>query len=130
MKYAYFYYLLVMKIEFIRINHIQICIPGGELKRGRKFYCQLLGLKEIQRPDSLKKEEGFWLRAGNTEIHISAESFSEISKKHPAFEIKEINNVKAYLTQAGVRIKDQVKIPGINRFSIYDYWDNRIELWK
>lgn len=117
-----------MKIEFKRIDHVQICIPKGEEKKGRKFYCDILGLKEVERPESLIMEEGFWLEVGNTQIHISTEDLSGTSKRHPAFEIKELDKVREYLIKMGVKIKDQVKITGTDRFTIFDYWDNRIEL--
>ena len=117
-----------MKINFKRIDHIQISIPEGDVERARKFYVEILGLKEIERPASLKTEEGLWLIAGNTQIHISTENTINKSKRHPAFEIDDLDNVKNYLIEKGVKIMEQVKIEGIKRFSIYDYWDNRIEL--
>ncbi len=117
-----------MKINFKTINHIQLCIPKGEEDKARKFYCDILGLKEIKQPDSLKNDGGFWLEMGNIELHIGIENFDKKSKQHPAFEIDDLVNVKRYLIQNGVKTKDHAKIPGVNRFSIYDFWDNRIEL--
>ena len=50
-----------MKINFTKINHVQICIPNGEEEKGREFYCGILGLREIERPKSLHKMGGFWI---------------------------------------------------------------------
>tara|TARA_B110000091_G_C13353926_1_gene285492 strand:+ start:296 stop:427 length:132 start_codon:yes stop_codon:yes gene_type:complete len=39
-----------------------------------------------------------------------------------------LKEVKDYLIKRGVQIKEDDKIPGIKRFSIFDFWHNRIEL--
>jgi len=116
-----------MIIKYNRLNHIQICIPKGEEERGREFYCEILGLKEIPKPKPLIKNGGFWLEIANIQLHIGTEDLEGKSKRHPAFEVKNLNEVKGYLERKGVRIKEDAKIPGVNRFSFYDFWENRIE---
>ena len=59
-----------MNIKFKKLNHVQICIPKGEEEKGREFYCGILGLNEIEKPDSLKKNGGFWLEVANIQLHI------------------------------------------------------------
>lgn len=117
-----------MNINFIKINHIQICIPINEEEKARKFYCGILGLEEIKRPKSLKKIKGFWLKMADISLHIGTEKLVGTSKRHPAFEVDDLNNVKQYLQNNNVKITEDIKIPGINRFSFYDPWENRIEL--
>ena len=117
-----------MDINFKKINHVQICIPKDEEERGREFYCKILGLNEIKKPESLRKNGGFWLEIADIELHIGTENIEAQSKRHPAFEIDNLNEVKEYLIKKGVQIKKDTKIEGINRFSIFDFWDNRIEL--
>lgn len=116
-----------MKIKYHRLHHIQICIPQGEEEKGREFYCSILGLKEISKPEPLKERGGFWLEVADIQLHIGTEQMEGTSKRHPAFEIDNLEEVKAYLVGKGVRIKEDLKLPEINRFSIFDYWDNRIE---
>ena len=72
-----------MKINFKKINHIQICIPKGEETKGREFYCGILGLQEIEKPESLKKNGGFWLaRVQNKSLkHLS--NWQEFLIKNP-----------------------------------------------
>ncbi|AUS06302.1 VOC family protein [Pseudotamlana carrageenivorans] len=117
-----------MKINFQKIDHVQICIPIGEEEKGRAFYCDILGLKEIKRPESIKHIGGFWLEMANINLHIGTEKMEGKSKRHPAFEVENINEVKSYLISKGVKVKEDAEIPGISRFSFYDFWDNRIEL--
>lgn len=117
-----------MHIRIRRIDHIQICIPEGEEEGGRDFYCRLLGLKEIEKPEALKKNGGFWLKAGDVQIHIGTEKMEKsTSKRHPAFEIDDLDAVKIYLQEQGIRVKEEQAIPGLKRFSFFDYWENRIE---
>jgi len=39
-----------MKINFKRLDHVQLCVPEGEVENARTFYCEVLGLQEIERP--------------------------------------------------------------------------------
>ncbi|WP_242204072.1 VOC family protein [Aestuariivivens insulae] len=117
-----------MKINFKKINHVQICIPIGEEDKGREFYCDILGLKEIKRPESLSHMGGFWLEMANIHLHIGTENLKGKSKRHPAYEVENISEVKSYLINKGVKVTEDVEISGIIRFSFYDLWDNRIEL--
>lgn len=39
-----------MQIAFKKLNHIQLCIPKNKEKEARAFYCDILGLKEIEKP--------------------------------------------------------------------------------
>ncbi len=117
-----------MKINFKQLDHIQLCIPIGEEQKGREFYCGILGMEEIDKPDALKKNGGFWLQLKGFQIHIGTEVMIGHSKRHPAFEVEDLDDVRQYLDQLGVKIKEDGKTPGLNRFSIFDPWQNRIEL--
>lgn len=66
------------------LHHVQITIPKGEEKLGKKFYCNILGLKETEKPNSLKGRGGFWLKVGNKDVHVGTEnSFDKINDKSP-----------------------------------------------
>jgi catechol 2,3-dioxygenase-like lactoylglutathione lyase family enzyme len=116
------------QILFKKLDHIQLCIPVGMEQEGRAFYCGILGLAEVEKPEPLKKNGGFWLQMADVQLHIGVEAMEGKSKRHPAFEIEKIAEAKAYLVSKGVRVKDDAAIPGVTRFSIFDPWDNRIEL--
>ena len=55
------------------LHHVLITIPKGAEAQGRDFYCQVLGLNEIEKPKSLKGRGGFWLQAGNMEVYVGTE---------------------------------------------------------
>ncbi len=116
------------KIEFRRLNHIQICIPKNKEEEAKRFYCDLLRLEEIEKPEYLRKNGGFWLRVADIELHIGTENVENKSKRHPAFEVLKLDRIKRALKNSGVRIKEDKSLPRFNRFSFYDPFNNRIEL--
>jgi catechol 2,3-dioxygenase-like lactoylglutathione lyase family enzyme len=118
-----------MKIQFKRLDHVQVSIPVGNEDRAREFYGVLLGLAEIEKPEVLKKNGGLWYSVADVQLHVGAEDVVAPSKRHPAFEVEEVKSVRAYLEQHGVRVKDEPDIPGVvQRFSFFDPFGNRIEL--
>ncbi|MFY4773552.1 VOC family protein [Metabacillus sp. RGM 3146] len=117
-----------MNINYVKLDHIQICIPIGKETEAKTFYLDLLGFKEIEKPDSLKANGGFWTRAGGTEIHFGVEKMDhEKSKRHPAFEVTGVNKLKEQFLSAGIKVQEEKPIPGVNRFSFFDPFNNRIE---
>ena len=52
------------------------------------------------------------------------------SKRHPAFEVEELERIREYLQQNRVEIKEEPVVPGLKRFSFFDPFDNRIEFME
>jgi len=117
-----------MKINFQRLNHIQLCIPPDAEEQAREFYGALLGLREIEKPAPLRANGGLWFEIADIQLHIGVERDQSKSKRHPAFEIENIEAVRNYLEANGVRTRDESSLAGIERFSFFDPFDNRIEL--
>ncbi|MGD6817598.1 VOC family protein [Metabacillus sp. 84] len=116
------------KIKFNNVDHVQICVPKDAEEEAREFYLEIIGLNEVSKPESLRKNGGFWCRAGKIEVHIGLEEMDYVrSKRHPAFEIADIEAAKKLLQAAGVRINAEPPIPGRDRFSFADPFGNRIE---
>lgn len=118
-----------MKVQFKRFDHVQVCIPRGMEDAARDFYGRLLGLEEIEKPEVLKANGGLWYAVADVQLHVGVEDVVAPSKRHPAFEVDEAKQVRAYLEQHNVRTKDEPDIPGVvHRFSLFDPFGNRIEL--
>ena len=117
-------------ITFKRLDHVQLCIPIGKEEEARSFYVGLLGLQEIPKPESLIANGGFWVQCGDIQLHIGVEPMTEglKSKRHPAFEVEHLNEVRTYLEEYGVATQNEKPIPGVERFSFFDPFYNRIEL--
>ncbi len=119
-----------MKIRFNRLNHVQVCIPRGAEDRARAFYADVLGLKEIEKPEALKPSGGIWFEIADIQLHVGIEDEVTASKRHPAFEVEDIDGVRKYLEEHGVRTRDEPALPSIARFSFFDPFGNRVELMQ
>jgi catechol 2,3-dioxygenase-like lactoylglutathione lyase family enzyme len=116
-------------IRFIRgIDHVQIAIPKNEEDTAREFYIIQLGFHEIEKPENLKKNGGFWLQAGVHQLHIGiAENFQPAPKAHPAFKLRELEKYKKKIESNGVVTNPGEMLPGAKRFYVTDPFQNRIE---
>ena len=116
-----------MSFSIRRLDHIQITVPSHGESEARRFYGDILGLPEIEKPEALKPNGGMWFQAADIQIHIGVEGPQAQSKRHPAFEVANLAALRAHLEHHGVRLKDDIPIPGIHRFSCFDPFGNRIE---
>jgi catechol 2,3-dioxygenase-like lactoylglutathione lyase family enzyme len=112
-------------IDFKRIDHVQISIPKGKEDEARAFYTDVLGLKEIPKPESLMKNGGLWYLIANIELHLGIEP-EIITRRHPAFEIADVAAARILL-QDKVKIVEEPHIPGRTRFAFIDPFGNKIE---
>jgi catechol 2,3-dioxygenase-like lactoylglutathione lyase family enzyme len=107
------------------LDHVQVAAPPGCEADARAFYGELLGLAEIEKPDSLRGRGGVWFE----QLHVGVEEdFRPARKAHPALRVQDIDSLAARLTAAGKRIEWDDALPGIRRFYTSDPWGNRVEL--
>jgi catechol 2,3-dioxygenase-like lactoylglutathione lyase family enzyme len=111
------------------VNHVQISIPKGAEDKAREFYCGVLGLKEIPKPEALIGRGGFWLELGPQQIHFGAEDDVDRAKTkgHVAYEVIDLEAWRSRLTTAGCVVSDGIPIPGCERFEFRDPFGNRVE---
>ena len=111
------------------VNHVQISIPTDAEDEARGFYCGVLGLKEIPKPEALAGRGGFWLDLGTAQIHFGTEDNIDRSrtKAHVAYEVEDLEAWRARLEEAGCEVLDGIPIPGCDRFEFRDPFGNRVE---
>ncbi|MBI3561121.1 MAG: VOC family protein [Gammaproteobacteria bacterium] len=114
----------------IAVNHVQITVPEGQEKEAKEFYCNLLGLKEVEKPDVLKPNGGFWMQSGNIQIHVGIESGVDRNqtKAHVAYEVTGIESWRSKLEAENIVVLNSQLIPGFKRFEFRDPFGNRVEL--
>jgi catechol 2,3-dioxygenase-like lactoylglutathione lyase family enzyme len=115
------------------INHAQIMIAPGEEEAVRAFYSGLLGFAEIEKPAPLKARGGFWLEAGDRQLHVGVERPGEgidrrKTRAHVAYEVSGLEGFRARLAAAGVAILDGEPVAGLRRLELRDPAGNRVEL--
>jgi catechol 2,3-dioxygenase-like lactoylglutathione lyase family enzyme len=113
----------------LAIHHAQITIPKDSEDRAREFYCGVLGLHEIPKPDELAGRGGFWLEIGDRQLHVGTEDDVDrhTTKAHVAYRVDDLESWRSVLSEAGVEVKDGIQIPGMRRFEFRDPFGNRIE---
>lgn len=110
------------------IDHIQIAAPQGSEDAARKFYGELLGMKEIPKPENLRNRGGCWFQCGTHEVHIGIQQdFMPSTKAHPGFTVNALEQLKSRLHEAKYTISEDQPIEGRARFFTQDPFGNRIE---
>lgn len=113
----------------LKIDHAQITIPKGEETKAREFYCEFLGLTEIEKPESLKGRGGFWMEIGGFQIHVGTEDDFDRTKTkaHLAYQVENLVDWREKLEKRGIETIDGVEIPNLRRFEFRDPFGNRVE---
>lgn len=117
------------KLLILKVQHAQITIPKGAETQAREFYCGVLGLREIPKPEILQPRGGFWLEIGAFQVHIGTEDNTERqnSKAHIAYEVEDLEGWREKLIENNVEILEGIPIPFYNRFEFRDPFGNRVE---
>ena len=114
------------------LDHVQVAAPPGCDREARGFYRDLLGLRELEKPEALRAGGGVWFAAGAQELHVGvAEDFSPATKAHPGLRVgsdAELERLAEALVTAGADVHWDDRIAGRRRFFTADPWGNRVEL--
>ncbi|MBI1815756.1 MAG: VOC family protein [Deltaproteobacteria bacterium] len=113
----------------LRLHHAQISIPQGSEDQARQFYCGVLGLREVEKPEELRGRGGLWLQVGDSQVHVGTEDGVDrtATKSHVAYEVSALASWRARLEQHGTTTLDGIPIPGYTRFEFRDPFGNRVE---
>ena len=114
---------------FTSIEHVQLAMPAGQEETARHFYCGLLGMTEIPKPEELARRGGCWFESGSVQVHLGVEAdFRPAKKAHPALRCRDYEAWVLRLRAARIDVRDDDSIPGVRRCHISDPFGNRIEL--
>jgi len=111
------------------VHHAQVSIPLGAEETARAFYCGILGLTEIPKPDALIGRGGFWLDLNGFQIHFGTEDGvdRERTKAHIAYLVHDLSSWRTKLEANAIMVVDGIPIPGYDRFEFRDPFGNRVE---
>ncbi len=119
------------------IHHVNLTIEVGPeaLEDAFNFYHELLGMELLPRPEETDSgRPGYWLAVGNSgqQIHISSEPKAEdlngASRRHSAFLVDNLTELRSRLTEAGIKATIPEETPGQRRMFCRDPFGNRLEL--
>lgn len=110
------------------IDHIQLAIPKGGESIAAAYYRDALGLKEVDKPESLKANGGVWFGNAGVNIHLGVEvDFRAAKKAHPALRVDDLDALAKRLVVAGYSVLWDDRLPNTRRFYSDDPYGNRIE---
>ena len=108
---------------------MQLAAPPGCEAEARRFFGDVLGLEELEKPEPLRSRGGVWFRVGPQQLHVGVEHhFAPARKAHPAFSVTNYDELLARLDAAGAQVQPDDSIPGLRRCFVLDPWENRLEL--
>ena len=97
---------------FKGIHHVSINVK--DVEEARVFYVDKLGLEIIERPDL--GFPGYWLKAGEQEIHlIGIDSGRPLKEQHFALYVENVDETVAFFNELAIKVSKSNVIPGICR---------------
>ena len=117
---------MAVPLQISQIDHCSVIIT--DVERSRRFYRDVLGLKEINKPRTFDFVV-LWFDLGNMHIHLLLkEDPDTVSPRHFALRVADAAKARAYFREQGVAIQETTLIPSADRFFIHDPDGNRIEI--
>ncbi|MEV4705808.1 VOC family protein [Actinoplanes sp. NPDC049316] len=117
-----------MAFAFERLHHVLLAIPPGGEDVARAFYGGVLGMTELEKPESLRHRGGCWFRGGGWELHLGVEKeFVPARKAHPGVLVDDLDALAAVLRDAGRPVDWDPDFPGHRRLYSFDEHGNRLE---
>src|SRR5439155_22566754 len=113
-------------LDVTPIDHVSVIISGVE--RSRRFYRDVLGLKEIAKPRTFDFVV-VWFDLGNQHLHLLLKDRADtISPRHFALRVEDARAARDQFQAHGIATQETTPIPGADRFFIADPDGNRIEI--
>ena len=114
---------------FTNLDHVTILIT--DWPRSVAFYRDTLGLPEVAIPSTFPGAgvPVRWFRVGGQFIHLyKSDTADPPSPRHFALHVGDMQAARVHFAEKGVPVSETVRIPGADRFFIFDPDGNRIEI--
>ncbi len=115
------------------IHHHSVVV--SDMERAVVFYRDVLGLREIGIPSTFPPAGARvrWFQIGDQHLHLMPRKEADaVSPRHIALNIIDAVAGRAYFKDIGIATREDIPIPGADRFIVSDPDGNNIELiqWK
>ncbi len=113
------------------LDHVQLAMPAGGEAEAIGFYCDLLGIPQIEKPPHLAARGGCWFESSSVKLHLGVDpEFKPAQKAHPALLVSDLPGLVKRLRTARVTVRDDEPLDGYDRVYVDDPFGNRIELME
>jgi catechol 2,3-dioxygenase-like lactoylglutathione lyase family enzyme len=113
------------------IDHVQLGMRPGEEQKARDFYANVLGMREVVKPDPLVASGGVWFTQGAVELHLGIEvDLKPPLKAHTAIRVGQVTELASRCEMAGHKPLFDARYPGRRRFFVHDPFGNRLEFFE
>ena len=113
------------------LQHVSSPFPDGEQATIRRFYGEVLGLREVPLPASLESMRLVWFSAGpGLELHFFPGRPDPTAARHLCLDIEDLEETRRDLAAAGLVPYDDIPIPNRPRFFCMDPVGNLLEFTR
>jgi catechol 2,3-dioxygenase-like lactoylglutathione lyase family enzyme len=114
------------RLEITHVDHVSVIVT--DLARSRRFYRDVLGLKEIAKPRTFDFSV-IWFDLGGQHLHLLLKPEADsVSPRHFALRVKDVQAAREHFRGLGVATQETTPIPHCDRFFVADPDLNRIEI--
>jgi catechol 2,3-dioxygenase-like lactoylglutathione lyase family enzyme len=105
-------------------------MPPGVEPAARRFYGELLGLREVTKPSALAGRGGCWFAGpAGVPVHLGVEELvTQAAKAHPCFVVADLDATRRRLADAGATLEPDDSGLDVDRCYVRYPFGNRIEL--
>lgn len=109
-----------------KLDHVSVLIT--DVERSRRFYRDVLGMREINRPRTFDFMV-IWFEIDGQHVHLLLKDQADTkSPRHFALRVSDAAAARRYFQGQGIATEETTPIPGADRFFIRDPDGNRIEI--
>ncbi len=91
-----------MTVRVAALDHVQLAMPPDREIDAEAFYCDVLGLSVLPKPEPLASRGGRWFVCGDVQVHLGAEDdFRAARKAHPALRVDGFDELVRRLEEVG-----------------------------
>lgn len=113
-------------LQVTQIDHVSVITT--DIERSRRFYRDILGLKEIAKPRTFDFVV-IWFDLGNQQLHLFLKDQPDTrSPRHFALRVTDAATARMHFIEQGIWPEETTPIPFADRFFVYDPDGNRIEV--
>ena len=120
-----------MSLGIIQVNHLNVTVPSELEQAAKHFYGEVLGLRQLPKPEGTRQNIGAWYELGGIQLHLSIEDNvqNEASERHVCYQVADAASAELHFRNAGIIIiSDQRPVKGTSRFFVRDPGGNMIEI--